>query len=69
MRIRRRKIRLADMAALTLASLLLAIDLMVRDPQPIVAAAPQGEIVLTITLILMAFGLFVRLYGLYHDWR
>ena len=44
MRKRRRTYRLADTAAIVFAFLLLAVDLMVRDPQPAMTpAAPQGE--------------------------
>jgi hypothetical protein len=68
MRKRRRTVRLADTAAIVFAFLLLAVDLMVRDPQPaMTAAAPQGDPALTITLIFMALGLSVTLYGLYHE--
>lgn len=72
MRNQRRKIRLADMAATGFASLFLAINLMVRDPQPAAAAvstsaAPHGDPALVITLIFMALGMCVVAYGLYHE--
>jgi hypothetical protein len=68
MRKKRRTFRLADIAAMVFASLLLAVDLMVRDPQPAInTAAPQGDPALTITLIFMALGLGVTFYGLYHE--
>ena len=67
MRKRRRTYRLGDTAAIVFASLLLAVDLMVRDPQPAATAAPQGDPALTITLIFMALGLCVTFYGLYHE--
>ena len=67
MRKKRRTVRFADTVAIMIASLLLGVDLMVRDPQPIVAAAPQGDTALTITLIFMAMGLCVTCYGLYHE--
>ena len=67
MRKKRRTVRLADTAAIVIASLLLGVDLMVRDPQPVVTAAPQGDTALTITLIFMALGLGVTCYGLYHE--
>jgi hypothetical protein len=66
MRKRRRTYRLADRAAVVFTSLLLALDLMVRDPQAAMTpTAPQGDPALTITLILMALGLCVTFYGLY----
>ena len=66
MRKKRRTYRLADMAAIVFAFLFLALDLMVRDPQPVMTPmAPQGDPALTITLILMGLGLSVIFYGLY----
>ena len=67
MRKKRRTVRLADTAAIVVASLLLGVDMMVRDPQPVVTAAPQGDPALTITLIFMALGLCVTCYGIYHE--
>ena len=68
MRKRRRTYRLADIAAAIFASLLLAVDLMVRDPQPATTSvAQQGDPALVITLIFMALGLCVTFYGLYHE--
>ena len=72
MRNQRRKTRLADIAATAFASLFLAINLMVRDPQPAAAsvttsAAPHGDPALIITLIFMAMGMCVVAYGLYHE--
>jgi hypothetical protein len=68
MRKKRRTFRLADTAAIVFASLLLAVDLMVRDPQPAMTPiAPQGDPALVITLIFMALGLCVTFYGLYHE--
>jgi hypothetical protein len=65
---KRRTYQLVDKAAIMFASLLLAVDLMVRDPQPAVTAAvPQGDPGLTVTLILMAVGLSVIFYGLYQE--
>jgi hypothetical protein len=66
MRKKRRTYRLADMAAIVFAFLFLALDLMVRDPQPVMTPmAPQGDPALIITLILMGLGLCVIFYGLY----
>ena len=72
MRNQRRKTRLADMAATGFASLFLAVNLMVRDPQPAVAsvtasAQSHSDPALVITLIFMALGLCVVAYGLYHE--
>lgn len=64
MRKKRRTYRLADSAAIVFVSLLLAVDLMVRDPRP-APVAPQGDPALTITLILMVLGLCVTFYGVY----
>lgn len=65
---RHRTYRLADIAAIASATLLLAVDLMVRDPQPATAyVAPQGDPALTITLIFMAMSFCVAFYGLYHE--
>ncbi|MES2294374.1 MAG: hypothetical protein V4527_13810 [Pseudomonadota bacterium] len=62
-----RKIRLAHIAAPTLALLLLAVDLMVRDPQPKLSIAPHGGIALTNLLVFIVLGLCVTFYGLYHE--
>jgi len=72
MRNQRRKTRLADIAATAFASLFLAVNLMVRDPQPAAAAvtsspAPQGDPALIITMIFIALGMCVVAYGLYHE--
>jgi len=72
MRNQRRKTRLADIAATAFASLFLAINLMVRDPQPAAASvtsspAPQGDPALIITMIFIALGMCVVAYGLYHE--
>jgi hypothetical protein len=67
MRNRRRKTRLADKATFAIASLFLAVTLMVRDPQPAVTTPPQGDVALIITLIFMALGMCVVSYGLYHE--
>ena len=72
MRNQRRKTRLADMAATGFASLFLAVNLMVRDPQPAVAsvtasAQSHSDPALVITLIFMALGLCVVAYGFYHE--
>jgi len=72
MRNQRQKTRLADMAATGFASLILAINLMVRDPEPAAAAVTasaqsHGDPALIITLIFMALGLCVVAYGLYHE--
>jgi hypothetical protein len=72
MRKQRRKTRLADTAAIAISSLLLAVNLMVRDPLPAatsVSASPasQGDPALIITMLFMALGMCVVAYGLYHD--
>jgi hypothetical protein len=72
MRNQRRKTRLADISATAFASLFLAVNLMVRDPQPAAAAVTspsvsQSDPALIITLIFMALGLCVVAYGLYHE--
>lgn len=72
MRNQRRKTRLADIAATVFASLFLGVNLMVRDPQPAVAAvtsspAPQTDPALIITMIFIALGMCVVAYGLYHE--
>jgi hypothetical protein len=72
MRKLRRKTRLADTAAIAISSLLLAVNLMVRDPQPVAAsvtasAATQVDPALIITMLFMMLGMCVVAYGLYHD--
>jgi hypothetical protein len=49
------------------AALLLGVNLMIRDPQPQVAAVTKGDGALTITLIFMTLGICVVAYGLYHE--
>jgi hypothetical protein len=53
-----------------MASLLLGVDLMIRDAQPAVAAPaatpPQGDAPFALLLVLI-FGLSVAAYGLYHE--
>lgn len=49
------------------AALFLAVNLMIRDPQPHVAAVTRGDGAFTITMIFMTFGLCVVAYGLYHE--
>jgi hypothetical protein len=63
----RRNTWLANTVATGFAALLLAVDLMVRDPQPHAAAMTKGDGALLITMIFMALGLCVVAYGLYHE--
>jgi hypothetical protein len=70
MRKQRRTYRLADKAALLLASLFLGVDLMIRDAQPAIAAPatpPQSEAPFALMLVFLLFGLSVAAYGLYHE--
>jgi hypothetical protein len=62
-----RKTWVGNTIAVGLAALLLGVDLMVRDPQPHVAAVTKGDGALAITIIFMALGLCVVAYGLYHE--
>jgi hypothetical protein len=64
----RRKSRLADKVATAFAWLLLAVDLMVRRPSPVVAA-PQGYSDFSMCLIIMVPGLCVVLGCLYLERR
>ncbi|MEP6829752.1 MAG: hypothetical protein ABI963_05395 [Rhizomicrobium sp.] len=72
MRKLRRKTRLTDTAAIAISSLLLAVNLMVRDPRPGAAsvnasATTQVDPALIITMLFMMLGMCVVAYGLYHD--
>jgi len=67
MRNQGQKTGVANIIATGFAALLLAINLMIRDPQPHVAAVTKGDGALTITLIFMTLGLGVVAYGLYHE--
>jgi hypothetical protein len=71
MRKKRRTYRLADKAALLMASLFLGVDLMIRDAQPVIAAPaatpPQSEAPFALMLVFLLFGLSVAAYGLYHE--
>ena len=62
-----RKTWVGNTIATGFAALLLGVNLMIRDPQPHVAAVTKGDGALTITMIFMAFGLSVVVYGLYHE--
>jgi hypothetical protein len=63
----RRKTWVGNTIATGFATLFLAVNLMIRDPQPHVAAVTKGDGALAITMIFMAFGLCVVAYGLYHE--
>ena len=65
MQIPRRKTRLADKVAIAFASLLLAVDMMVRYPKPAVAATPHVQSDLTMCLVVMVPGLCIVAYCLF----